>query len=318
MTLFYDPVIAEDGYTYERRCIAAHFEIKLTSPMTNERIGTILTSNLILKQIIQNVLDNNSNLQKEFEESKKEYSHRFGKELFDACKCGDINAAQMLLENGAEVNWVKYSGSFMTPLWIACSKDHIALMMLLLEKGADVRGNVNRKYGTPESELLWIACCNNSNDAVRLLLDKGADVNFICDNMYSIHSLEVNLTCMEKCVPLFLACIRSNFEITQMLLEKGVDVNSVNHIGETCLHMTCKCGSLNIVKLLLNNGADINHEDNNGVSPLYIACEENNIDLAQLLLDNGSMINNREIRIAYEKCHTNIVKLLKSKLSEKN
>jgi len=62
MTFYYDPVIAEDGYTYERANIEAHFEIKHTSPMTNEPIGNSLTSNLILKQIIKNVLENNSNL----------------------------------------------------------------------------------------------------------------------------------------------------------------------------------------------------------------------------------------------------------------
>ena len=36
MTFCYDPVIAEDGYTYERAKIEAHFEIKQTSPMTNQ------------------------------------------------------------------------------------------------------------------------------------------------------------------------------------------------------------------------------------------------------------------------------------------
>ena len=65
LTFCYDPVIAEDGNTYERRCIETHFENKQTSPMTNEPIGKNLTSNLILKQIIQNVLENNSNLQTE-------------------------------------------------------------------------------------------------------------------------------------------------------------------------------------------------------------------------------------------------------------
>ena len=42
MTLCYDPVIAQDGYTYERRCIEDHFEMKQTSPMTNKIIGTSL------------------------------------------------------------------------------------------------------------------------------------------------------------------------------------------------------------------------------------------------------------------------------------
>ena len=51
--LFYDPVIALDGFTYERRYIESHFETKQTSPMTNEPIGKSLTSNLILKEIIK-------------------------------------------------------------------------------------------------------------------------------------------------------------------------------------------------------------------------------------------------------------------------
>ena len=58
LTFCYDPVIAEDGYTYDRRCIEAHFETKQRSPMTNEPIGKNLTSNLIFKQLSATILEN--------------------------------------------------------------------------------------------------------------------------------------------------------------------------------------------------------------------------------------------------------------------
>jgi len=52
-----DPVLAEDGQTYERSFIEEWFRKKQTSPMTNKSIGTKLISNLIVKSIINNVLD---------------------------------------------------------------------------------------------------------------------------------------------------------------------------------------------------------------------------------------------------------------------
>ena len=49
-----DPVLAEDGHTYERRAIEQWFQKHHTSPMTNEVLNeTDLQPNLLLKQMIQ-------------------------------------------------------------------------------------------------------------------------------------------------------------------------------------------------------------------------------------------------------------------------
>tara|TARA_B100002052_G_scaffold298852_1_gene333832 strand:+ start:3839 stop:4147 length:309 start_codon:yes stop_codon:yes gene_type:complete len=64
MTLFYDPVIAEDGFTYEKDNIELHFLTKKTSPMTNINIETKLIPNIIIKQLILHFIQNNSNLKK--------------------------------------------------------------------------------------------------------------------------------------------------------------------------------------------------------------------------------------------------------------
>jgi len=171
MTFCYDPVIAEDGYTYERRCIEAHFENKQTSPMTNQPIGISLTSNLILKQIIQNVLDNISNLQKEFDDSKKEYSLKLEKELFAACESDNTNKILLLIKQGVNVNGTVNNG--MTPLYIACHNGHVDVARMLLDKGAEVDRAETRGGWTP----LHAACGNGHVDVALLLLEKGAEVN---------------------------------------------------------------------------------------------------------------------------------------------
>lgn len=52
-----DPVIATDGYTYERYAIEDWFDKFSTSPMTNMPIPSkVLTPNLSLKSIITNHL----------------------------------------------------------------------------------------------------------------------------------------------------------------------------------------------------------------------------------------------------------------------
>eukprot|EP00873_Tetraselmis_striata_P035800 jgi/Tetstr1/456064/TSEL_042834.t1 len=48
-----DPVLAEDGYTYEREAIAAHFRRRAVSPMTNLPIGTAVFPNRIVKSMVE-------------------------------------------------------------------------------------------------------------------------------------------------------------------------------------------------------------------------------------------------------------------------
>ena len=57
-SLLVDPVIAEDGHTYERRAIVEWFKrrIPATSPMTKEVIGTSLKPNYALRAIVEDLV----------------------------------------------------------------------------------------------------------------------------------------------------------------------------------------------------------------------------------------------------------------------
>jgi hypothetical protein len=50
-----DPVVGEDGQTYERKELARWLHMKNTSPMTGERLGARMVPNHVVKSMIANL-----------------------------------------------------------------------------------------------------------------------------------------------------------------------------------------------------------------------------------------------------------------------
>jgi len=317
LTFYCDPVIAEDGYTYERAKIEAYFETKLKSPMTNKPIGKSLTPNLILKQIIQNVFENNSNLQKEFEESNKEFCLGFGKELYATCKFdgSNINKISLLINQGADVNWQNKKGK--TPLFAATFRNHISAAQLLLDNGAKVdmvAGTGDWGDYWNEASPLSVAMLYGNVEMVDLLLNRGADlyqqnktkkymlVQYACHNdhvrvMQNLidNGADVNrrdtYSSAHPETPLIIACKFNSFKVARLLLEKGADIDLADTYGMTPLFIACQKRYVDAARLLLDNGADVDKADKEGRTPLYAACDQGNVEIAQLLLEKGTDIN---------------------------
>ena len=84
--------------------------------------------------------------------------------LLAACFNGDVDAARLALDRGADPNRANEDG--VTPLFIACQQGHVDVARLLLDNGAEVdRTNAN--------DSLFVACQNGHVDVARLLLDRG-------------------------------------------------------------------------------------------------------------------------------------------------
>ncbi len=86
--------------------------------------------------------------------------------LVEACKTGDLAAAQKLVLEGADINQPGKSG----PLFYAAHGGHIDLLKWLLENGAEADG-LNSKKSTP----LMAAAQQGKLEAVKILLVMGAD-----------------------------------------------------------------------------------------------------------------------------------------------
>lgn len=54
--LFYDPVLAADGITYEREALTMYFQSQNRSPMTREKIPTTLIPNVNMKNRVRRLL----------------------------------------------------------------------------------------------------------------------------------------------------------------------------------------------------------------------------------------------------------------------
>ena len=118
-------------------------------------------------------------------------SHDLQTPLWIACDVGQVDAARLLLEKGAEVDRADEAGE--TPLDIAKREDHDALVALLEEhldskfplhaaaRTSDVEAMARLLDGGAEVDAkrdgatpLFVACEHGRVDAVRLLLQRGA------------------------------------------------------------------------------------------------------------------------------------------------
>jgi U-box domain len=130
--LFVDPVLAEDGHTYERSAITRWFGTGNTrSPVTNEELeGKRLVANHVIKKIV--------------------HHHRssLGERLVGACDNGDDPAVVELIERGADLNFRNDAGE--TPLLILIARNRVNVARELIRAGADA-SLANDRGETPEA-----------------------------------------------------------------------------------------------------------------------------------------------------------------------
>ena len=88
--------------------------------------------------------------------------------LYVACETGQLGAATLLLDRGADINR-RGAGPFgEPPLSAACRNGHVKAAALRLDRGADA----NRGTRAEGVTSLWLASANNQFGAVRLLLER--------------------------------------------------------------------------------------------------------------------------------------------------
>lgn len=226
--------------------------------------------------------------------------------LFNTATCGSLDRTKLLLEYGADVNFMR-NGT--TPLCSAVRHSKSPDMVkLLLERGADV--NFREQDGMTPLHLAVIVSKREdvSFQIASILLDNGADVDLVDDFGDTPLCLAARFT---GSVPIAKLLLKHgadfdtpqspviiavecgvSLRMLQFLLDAGADVNSVNADGQTLLSLAALQGKVYMVKLLLERGADVNIADNNGYTPLHFSITRAKSPvMAKLLLDNGADVN---------------------------
>ena len=199
--------------------------------------------------------------------------------LMLASKKGNIKIVELLLNNGADINYSFHDGSPYPVLFSALSiasaynkievikilikrginlkklggtviadrrnkyKSKIKILKLLIEAGADINASV---YGTP-----LINAINDCNiDLINYLFDKGANPN----------AIEIGCCGGADSSPLMIAVSRRCNKAIDILLEKNVNINYRNQYGGSALLYAISSNNLSLANLLISKGAHVKNQ----------------------------------------------------------
>ena len=244
---------------------------------------------------------------------------------------GNNKITKLLIDAGADVNYVGFDGSAETPLlFYAIRMRSVKLVEYLLRNGANPNSERVFRNGSRYSALIASLSVWRNNEIARLLIGAGADVNYVgsvnsiklsvlstavCTgntemvdylirsgadiNSERVLSNGIRSSALDDCI----GVMRPNYEIAKLLIDLGADVNYDGTPPEDTAP-AAKCpilnsvvcrGNLKLAEYLLLNGADPNSERtfaNNRYSALSDSIMAwPNDDIAKLLIDSGADVN---------------------------
>jgi ankyrin repeat protein len=225
-----------------------------------------------LKKAVKKLPDKPDEINAKHEDSKKSVPQtltleELNKAFLKACKCGDLDKANLLLEKGADVNARDGFGTALSQA-IGSGSKRLPMVAFLMDKGADA----NMKYKPLGSTKVALNDAVYVGDAelVRILIEKGADVNFRDEKGWG---------------SLMFAVGYGHIDIVNCLLEAGADVNDKDKDGSTALITAAYNGRTEIVRVLLNKGADINIKSKDDMTAMMYAAKQGHSDIVKLLKD---------------------------------
>lgn len=221
-----------------------------------------------------------------------------GDELIRAVESNDLPAVRMLLEKGADINFLTEDGK--TPLICAILRGNAEMVYFLLENGA-----VPDFHAPDTLSPARVARMRNLTDIEELLArdeyaqqEKMPDINLtdmIRENRTAdfLSALAknpqlANRASAEGDTPLMYAAYWGKTVYTKALLEYGADPNAKDTDGYTPLHLAAAKGHFQTVKILLQKQASVDETTKDGMTPLMLAAKDGHDRTARLLIAYGA------------------------------
>lgn len=299
--IFEDPVVASDGYTYERKAIVKWLVDHDTSPLTRDYISNSLLSNEVIKTVVQQykkkfpdygLLSYSSDkefllkslLKSDFSQIKNykqfDLNDMFKTEIDNICivehifsKCKDSNVLKHFVNNCLDIYASNNNGEGIIHFICRyCEKnkkksldmyDHIVSKNICL--------NVEDKKG--RIPLHYIITYSTRLDIALDLINRTDNLN---------HATKSGKTALHY------ACKYGCAEIIKMLIDKNVYLNCITKKKCTPLHYICEQYCNSAIYEMIDGTTDINSKNYNGETPLYLACRYSDINTIKYLIGKGA------------------------------
>ena len=211
--------------------------------------------------------------------------------LIAACRSGDYAIVQLLIDEGADVNFGLGNRNFpwngeLSALHMACVMGHESIARLLLLNGAEVEKDLG-KLGTP----LHFSARQGSVSLVSMLIEANAKVNY-----------------SNSRTALSIASTHGHLDVVQELLSAGASIFNPPHVPNA-LATACENGHLSIVKLFLGTLSDLDHRALVCADALPAAASQGD-DMLCLLLESGTPRSLQTLTQACAKGHKGSVSIL--------
>lgn len=194
--------------------------------------------------------------------------------IFNAIDSGNIKAIKMLIDAGADLNYVNNE---INPIWHAIAVKNKIALKLLLKNGAIVNNS------NTQQNHLALASLHSTADIISLLIKYGGNIK-VADPRTGMTILHIMVYYKKTEV----VSLIENGEFDEILEYTEYDK------GYTALHIASERGFNDASIALLKAGAVINviaaKSDEPNTTPLSIAYTKKNYTLFRILLDHGANI----------------------------
>lgn len=213
--------------------------------------------------------------------------------LQSACYGGQTETVELLISEGAHIDYYSQSPVRTNALCIAIRECKEDVVKVLLEKGASPNTDPDCDVNYPMHYIIYF-WKSNVMRILKLLVEHGADIDA---------EDEHGATAVVR------AQMQENFEAMAFLLDNGarssyvvpqLGVSSMLHLAVDSLSAADK--PLVMIRFLLTHGVDVNFRDADGETPLCWALLRRHHwssrlpEVIRLLLDNGAHVNIQDLR----------------------